>query len=323
MIHPDKRSKKKTDRRDAHKLSESLWLNRKRLAGGQKPQGLRRVHIPTLQDQENRQISSLRKRLGQKRTRTINQVKRILHRHNRMWECPTKTFKTQAVQRWLSVIDLPPIDRLEMDQLRAQWKLWNQQMDQAEEQIAERFHDNPNAVLLSYIPGISCYSALTIASHIGDISRFPRPRSLANYFGLTPGCRNSGEVTDRLGSITKEGSQIVRLMLAEAVIHVLKRDRSMRAWYGRIKKRRGSRIARVAVMRRLATIIWHMLSRQEAYYPGGPPRVRLAQQLKAEQLKEKLTTVDDVAAIIEPFVQMARAEPLTIPKPRRRLAAVK
>ena len=53
------------------------------------------------------------------------------------------------------------------------------------------------------------------------------------------------------------------------------RDREdpwMKAWYGRIKKRRGSKIARVAVMRRLATIIWHMLKHNEPYTVGGPPR---------------------------------------------------
>ena len=50
--------------------------------------------------------------------------------------------------------------------------------------------------------------ALALASRINAIERFPRPRSLANYWGLTPGCHNSGETTNRLGSITKQGSKI-------------------------------------------------------------------------------------------------------------------
>jgi len=48
---------------------------------------------------------------------------------------------------------------------------------------------------------------------LGPIERFPRPASLANYWGLTPGCRNSGDATDRLGSITKQGSAMARLGL--------------------------------------------------------------------------------------------------------------
>ena len=65
LIHPDKRSKRKTDRRDAGKLSELLWLNRGRL---------RRVVIPSADDQQDRQLTALRKRAGQQRTRTINKI---------------------------------------------------------------------------------------------------------------------------------------------------------------------------------------------------------------------------------------------------------
>jgi hypothetical protein len=113
--------------------------------------------------------------------------------------------------------------------------------------------------------------ALAIASRIGDVTRFARGRSLANYLGLTPGSRSSGE-QQRIGSITKEGSRTVRFLLGQLVVHVLKTDGRMRAWYKRIKRRRGAKIARVAVMRRLAVIMWHMLSKEEAYRCGGSPQ---------------------------------------------------
>jgi len=44
----------------------------------------------------------------------------------------------------------------------------------------------------------------------------------------------------------------------------------MRAWFKRIKKRRGAKIGRVAVMRRLTTILWHMLKRKEKYRYESP-----------------------------------------------------
>ena len=59
---------------------------------------------------------------------------------------------------------------------------------------------------------------------------------------------------------------------SQAVINVLRKDKVIRDWYRGIKRRRGSKIARVAVMRRLTTILWHMLTYQQAYQPGGPPR---------------------------------------------------
>jgi hypothetical protein len=58
---------------------------------------------------------------------------------------------------------------------------------------------------------------------------------------------------DRLGSITKQGSAMARFILGQLVMHVLRRDPWMKAWYGRIKRRRGAKIARVAVMRRLSS----------------------------------------------------------------------
>ena len=125
--------------------------------------------------------------------------------------------------------------------------------------------------ILMTAPGVSHYSGLTLASRIGPVKRFPSPRSLANYFGLTPGCYNSGNAQDRLGSITKEGSTIARFILGQLVLHSLKQDPKMRKWYRRIKLRRGSKIARVAVMRRITTIFWHMLTHEEAYCVGGSP----------------------------------------------------
>ena len=157
-----------------------------------------------------------------------------------------------------------------MNLLLPQWDLLDGQLEVVEAKIAERAAADEQAKLLESMPGMGHYSAVAIASRIGNIERFKRPGSLANYFGLTPGCRNSGEATQRLGSITKHGSKIVRYLLGQAVVKVLRFDGAMRAWFKRIKKRRGSKIARVAVMRRLATIIWHMLKRKQKYRYDSP-----------------------------------------------------
>jgi transposase len=89
--------------------------------------------------------------------------------------------------------------------LLAQWDLWEQQIKAVEKRIFIRFEENEDAQLLATMFGVSRFIALAIACRIGPIDRFPRGRSLANFFGLTPGSRSSGE-TQRLGSITKEGS---------------------------------------------------------------------------------------------------------------------
>jgi transposase len=290
LIHPEKPSKKKTDRRDARKLCDLLWVNRERIAAGEPVHGLRRVYIATQQEKDDRQITALRQSLGSCRTKVLNKIQRILHRHNLMWKYPTKSFQTQTGIRWLEDLKLPEMDRFEMDLLLQEWKSLNEQMTKVNEKIRERASrttpESPlnAAQILMTAPGVSHYSALGIASRIGPIERFPRPRSLANYFGLTPGCRNSGESKNRPGAITKEGSRFVRFLLGQLVIHFLKSDPKLRDWYRRIKLRRGAKIARVAVMRRLTTIFWHMLTYREPYSIGAPPpRLRDKQAQDKEQ----------------------------------------
>ena len=276
LIQPEKRSKRKTDRRDTHALAETLWVNRQRLLAGKKVKGIRRVRLPDQQNAEARQVTWVRKRLGVLRTRTINKIKHILRKHNLEQECPTKGIDTIKGKKWLAEVSLGPIDRLEMNQLLTQWKLWDEQIKQMEAEIVTRQANSATAGILATTPGCGAYSSLALASRIDPVERFPNRGSLANYWGLTPGCRNSGEATDRLGSITKQGSAMARFILAELVLHVLRRDPWMKAWYGRIKRRRGSKIARVAVMRRLADIMEQMVKNNEPYAVGGPSQRKRA-----------------------------------------------
>jgi transposase len=199
------------------------------------------------------------------RTRTINRVHHLLLKHNLQQECPTKLLKTKAARKWLAKLPLGPIDRLELDQLLAQWELLDRQIEELEAALGKRQAEHATAPLIATMPGAGVWGSLGLASRIGAIERFPHPGSLPKYWGLTPRSNNSGDNKQRLGSITKEGSALARCILGQMVLHVLRRDAAMKQWYQRIKKRRGSRIARVAVMRRLATILWHMIKRQQPY----------------------------------------------------------
>ena len=264
LIQPTKKSSRKTDRRDANQLGEVLWVNRARLLAGRKVQGLRRVVPPQPAERDDRRLTQLRSNLTAELTRTINRVRYILRRLNIEQHCPTKGIQTQKAKTWLKSLTLPSLDRLEMDQLLSRWTAVAQQRDQLDRRVVERAALNPRVPLLRTTPGASHYTALALACRIGDIGRFPTPRSLGNYWGLTPRCGSSGE-TERLGSITKEGSTLARFLLGQVVLHVLRKDAAMREWFRRIKKRRGVKIARVAVMRRLTVVFWHMLRKQQPY----------------------------------------------------------
>src|SRR5262249_20459623 len=265
LIQPEDRKLRKTDRRDAAALSELLWVNRDRLLQGKPVRGLRVVDIARTADQENRRLTTLRQEAGQARTRLVNKVRHILRRHNLQWQMPTKKFPSKAGLAWLKQLALPGIDRLEMNHLLADLEQVQQRRKALEQVITQRCGVSAEAVLLASMPGVSYFTAVALACRVGRVERFPRAHSLANYWGLTPGCRNSGENNQRLGGITKAGSSMARWLLAEVTIKVLRRDARLREWFKRLKRRRGASIARVAVMRKLATVIWHMLSKRMTY----------------------------------------------------------
>jgi transposase len=123
-------------------------------------------------------------------------------RHNLIWRYATKPFQTRVGRSWLAKVPFPVIDRLEMDDLQKERATCDEQISLFDQEITERASRsvpdrvvNPTQILMT-TPGVSCYNGLTLGSGVGPIERFPRPRSLANYFGLTPGCRNfSGDQT--------------------------------------------------------------------------------------------------------------------------------
>src|SRR6266516_689813 len=127
--------------------------------------------------------------------------------------------------------------------------------------------------LLLTCPGIGWVLAYTIASEIGDITRFASPRKLVGYTGLCPRVDQSGE-RDRRGPLRKNGPNYLRWALVEAA-HTAGRDpryrpivERMRARHG---KKRGSKIAAIEIGRRLSEAIWHMLTKNQPFAPAGAP----------------------------------------------------
>jgi transposase len=131
----------------------------------------------TQQKREDRQLTSLRKTLGHRRTRTLNKIHRSVNRYNLIWQYPTKTFQTRTGRKWLAKVPLPAIDRLEMDVLLKEWDNCEEQITLVDNEINQRASRsvpdgvlNPTQILMT-TPGISCYSGLTLASRIGPIER--------------------------------------------------------------------------------------------------------------------------------------------------------
>ena len=292
LVQPLEKSKRKTDRRDARQLRDDLWVNRKRIIRGERLANMRVVTPASPADAEQRQLTSLIQLLRKRRTQTINRMHVILKKHNLQHGMPTKKLDSVKSQAWLETLELKGVDRLEVDLLQDDLIKVNAQCRKLETELKELFSASPNALIVATTPGLSVYSSCVVASRIGVIDRFANGNSVSNFLGLTPSCRNSDAVV-RHGKVTRQGSSFVRHMLCQAVYHALRKDAWLNRWYKQIKKRRGTSVARVAVMRRLATTLYAMLRDKMPYVPGGPERYqRLCERKQREGL-----SFEDVRAL--------------------------
>ena len=111
------------------------------------------------------------------------------------------------------------------------------------------------------IPGVDATVALSIVAAVGEFHRCSTPHKLVSYLGLNPRVRQSGGQPAQHGRITKHGRAHARGMLVESAWAASKTPGPLRAFYERVRARRGMQIAAVATARKLAVLCWH-LSRQ-------------------------------------------------------------
>src|SRR5512140_47848 len=129
---------------------------------------------------------------------------------------------------------------------------------------------DPRVKVLTTLPGVGQFTALVMLAEIGDITRFPSARKLAAWAGLTPTVRGS-DLTVRHGHISKQGSAWLRWVLNQAA-QTAKRSPAFAASYQTIAKKRGKKIATIAIARKLLTRACHLLADMEATDPATPPR---------------------------------------------------
>ncbi len=109
-------------------------------------------------------------------------------------------------------------------------------------------------------------TALAFVLIIGKADRFECGKQIASYLGLVPLEDSSGN-RRRLGHITKQGSSMLRFLLVEAAQVTV---RSLPEWcskYFHLRMRRGRKIAKVVMARRLAIRLYWMWRKRWDYEP--------------------------------------------------------
>jgi transposase len=113
---------------------------------------------------------------------------------------------------------------------------------------------------LTTVPGVGALVAITFRTAVDDPARFSRSKAVGAHFGLTPKKYQSGE-TDVTGGISKVGDGMVRAALYEAANVMLSRPTrfsALKHWAMQVAKRRGLKRAKVALARKLATVLHRM-----------------------------------------------------------------
>jgi transposase len=123
---------------------------------------------------------------------------------------------------------------------------------------------------LMTVPGVNVICAATFIAAVGEIRRFPSTRKLAAYLGLDPKVRQSGSGPAAHGRVSKQGSVGGRHALVEASWSVVRQPGPLRAFYERIRARRGHQVAIVACARKLACLFCCLLSAEEDYAFAQP-----------------------------------------------------
>ncbi|MFQ5962605.1 MAG: IS110 family transposase [Candidatus Methylomirabilales bacterium] len=246
----------KTDTIDATMLAHLLRTNL-----------LPTSYIPPREIRDMRETLRYRASLVALRTSLKNKVHAILSKNGIQLRW-SNIFGKQARQE-LKVLPVRPCYREELNGYLHLARTLQRLIAEVTETIKQLVQDNPQATLLTTIPGISYYSALLIVSEIGEIARFRSAKKLTSYAGLVPSVYSSGGKT-RHGPITKQGSKWLRWILVELSHHFVTGSTRLEKLYERVTRRHGKPTARVAVAREMLKIIYSMLRDRRPFYPDGP-----------------------------------------------------
>lgn len=106
--------------------------------------------------------------------------------------------------------------------------------------------------------GIGPLTGLCLAHTLECPERFANPRKVTAYVGFDPVEDSSGQWR-RIGSISKQGSRLLRFLLVEAGQIAIRKDQELARVYKRVFIRRGHAKAKVAIGRRLLVRVFIML----------------------------------------------------------------
>jgi transposase len=250
-------AKVKTDKIDAGVLA-------KLHASGFLPE----VWVPDEETQTRRRVAAERTQLVSHMTRLKNRIQSVLHA-NLIPRYAGALFGKRG-RAWLDAQPLPEDQKRTIARHLGELDRIGAELAELDKALAKQALRDDRVRRLMTIGGVNAVVAMSVLAAIGDIARFSSPEKLVSYLGLNPRVRQSGERPAFHGRITKQGRAHARAMLVEAAWSVVSGPGPLRAFFLRIKAKRGNQVAAVATARKLAVLIWHLLSKGQDYAWSRP-----------------------------------------------------
>jgi transposase len=235
--------KQKTDRQDAQLILRLLLEDR-----------FPQIWVPNWENRDVRQLLWHRHRMVQARTRIMNQLQAVAL--NEGLRCKKRLWREHGRQQLESFRLAPWASRRRRDLLELLDRL-NPTIVELSQAIEQEVEKCPEALRLRTHPGVGALTALAFVLIIGRTERFHCGKQVASYLGLVPLEESSGN-RRRLGHITKQGSSMLRFLLVEAAQVTVRSVPEWRSQYFHLAMRRGRKIAKVAMARKLAVRMYWM-----------------------------------------------------------------
>jgi transposase len=256
--------------------------------------------VPSVEQQELRDLTRLRESLVQERARLINRVHKVLEEAGMKLAVVLSDILGKSGRSILEALGAGETDpvrlaglvapnvRATQEQfvaaLTADWRehhrfllqellhlidAQNRSITHLEQEIERRLAPFEEQIeRCDQITGVSREVIHVLMAEVGtDLSRFPDADHLSSWAGVCPGHKESAG--KRLSGKTKHGNRYVRTTLVQAA-HGVRRSRSyLGERYRRLKKRRGSKRAALAVGHNILVIYYHMMKSGEPYHEKG------------------------------------------------------
>jgi transposase len=242
--------KQKTDRQDAQHILRLMLKD-----------DFPQIWVPSWENRDVRQLLWHRHRMVQARTRIMNQLQAVAL--NEGLRCKKRLWREAGREQLESFPLAPWASRRRGDLLELLDRLTPTiaELTQTVEQEAEKC---PEARRLRTHPGVGPLTALAFVLIIGKADRFQCGKQIASYLGLVPLEDSSGN-RRRLGHITKQGNSLLRFLLVEAAQVTARSLPEWRSTYVHLTMRRGRKIAKVAMARKLAVRLYWMMRKEWDY----------------------------------------------------------